>query len=451
MFLDQTTLLLVLTASSLVLAACLIAVDPSSRGDDGLQAWGAGLLVHAASHVAYLLRWWDWLMASVLLSNGLTALALALHVHALTRFVPGLPRRWRHLIVWGPPVLTQIVVVLLLERHDARIVLCSALLAGQTAAAIALAWHAGRVSALRGAWLVVTGMALLGAMMLARIAMFLLQGGWQPPLGPPAPVQAATYLVSLMVVLLNTTGYLLMHKERVAALLHELATHDPLTGATNRRALHDVLQRNVALAARTHLPLSLLMIDIDHFKRVNDGHGHPVGDRVLRTVAARIQERLRAQDLLARYGGEEFLVVLPLTSCEGARRVAEDIRAAVAQPPVVVDALELPVTVSVGVATRSRWPEGDTPGRRGPPTDAGLPLPMPGLLLPPEHVDRLAQALVDTCDAAMYEAKRQGRARVVVHEEARGPWPVTSGGEAGTPVRPAPDASVRELPHAAPG
>ena len=449
MFLDQTTLLLVLTASSLVLAACLIAVDPWSQGDDGLKAWGAGLLVHAASNVAYLLRWWDWLAASVLLSNGLTSLTLALHLHALARCVPGLAPRWRRVVVWGPPLATQLLAVLLLERHDARIILCSGLLALQTAAAVALAWQAGRGAALRGAWLVVAGMGLLGAMMLARITMVALHGGWQPPLGPPAPVQAATYLVSMMVILLNTTGYLLMQKERVAVMLHELATHDPLTGATNRRAMRDVLHRNVALAARTHLPLSLLMIDIDHFKRVNDELGHPAGDQVLREVAARVQARLRAQDLLARYGGEEFLVVLPLTAREGARRVAEDIRAAVAGAPVTLGRNAVRVSVSVGVATRSRWPEehrAAPPARTAAaPEEAPHPA-LPGLLLQADHADRLAQALVEACDAAMYEAKRQGRDRVVLDESQEALPAAAAPGPAAPPA-----GAARELLHAAPG
>ena len=91
------------------------------------------------------------------------------------------------------------------------------------------------------------------------------------------------------------------------------------------------------------------MLDIDHFKVVNDQHGHLVGDDVLRQVAQRAKARLRGADLLARFGGEEFLALLPATAAEGARAVAEDIRRAVADPPMVVHGVSIPVTISIGV------------------------------------------------------------------------------------------------------
>ena len=173
------------------------------------------------------------------------------------------------------------------------------------------------------------------------------------------------------------------------ALAHE-ATTDPLTGLLNRRGLDSRAAEAIALSRRHGRPLGCLIVDLDHFKRINDTFGHPVGDQVLKTVADRIQRHTRISDLAARYGGEEFLVLLLETDGDGAAVAGEKLRAALGAEPVDVVSPEgpvsMPITTSVGVAC---W--------------------RPGMSEPP---DLFAEA-----DRALYEAKRRGRNQVVVASE----------------------------------
>jgi len=167
------------------------------------------------------------------------------------------------------------------------------------------------------------------------------------------------------------------------------AATDALTGLPNRRAFEEGLAEALAEAEAAHAPLCLLLFDIDHFKAVNDRHGHPAGDAVLRGVADALREWARPQDGVARVGGEEFAAILPATPRETAAGLAEALRRAVARGGVVLgpEALRLSVTISLGVAQRQ-------PGEAGP-------------------------ALLGRADAALYDAKRQGRDRVVLDAAPR--------------------------------
>lgn len=162
--------------------------------------------------------------------------------------------------------------------------------------------------------------------------------------------------------------------------LSHLATEDPLTRLLNRRGLEDALHVSLAHASRQDLPTSAIMIDIDHFKKVNDSFGHDTGDNVIRMVASLIGRMCRGSDVVARTGGEEFLVILPSTDLDSARILAERIRLAIGDHPLLVDQLRIPVTVSLGVAST----RGDV------------------------TLDKLAQ----DADRAMYLAKQGGRNRV---------------------------------------
>jgi diguanylate cyclase (GGDEF)-like protein len=180
----------------------------------------------------------------------------------------------------------------------------------------------------------------------------------------------------------GSVGLILLLAQRIAIIdaarsrALELSRHDPLTGLANRRAFDAFLSTNLALAARHHHALSLLMLDVDRFKSYNDEYGHAAGDEVLKRVAELLLAHSRDTDLVARTGGEEFAIVLPETDTAGATAFGERIRAAVEGSREFMH----PVTVSIGIASAS---------------------------------DRLTPAaLSKECDAELYRAKRAGRNRV---------------------------------------
>ncbi len=129
------------------------------------------------------------------------------------------------------------------------------------------------------------------------------------------------------------------------------ATHDALTGLLNRRAADEFIAQEALRAQRRGAPLSVLMIDIDFFKKVNDQHGHAGGDHVLRSLAQLLKQRARASDMAARWGGEEFMLLLPDTPRQGARELAEQLRLAVQSHSFQWHQKKVPITISVGAAT----------------------------------------------------------------------------------------------------
>src|ERR1035438_3513023 len=126
------------------------------------------------------------------------------------------------------------------------------------------------------------------------------------------------------------------------------ATHDVLTGIWNRGAVLDLFHRELERAARTKMSTSVLMLDLDHFKKINDTFGHLTGDAVLREVASRIVHSVRSYDLVGRYGGEEFLIVLPACNEAEVEQSASRIRLAIASAPILTASFEIPVTASIG-------------------------------------------------------------------------------------------------------
>jgi diguanylate cyclase (GGDEF)-like protein len=150
--------------------------------------------------------------------------------------------------------------------------------------------------------------------------------------------------------LLSTVGFLLMCTERSQAELERAAHLDYLTGICNRRAIEDLARRAIAAARRHGMPMAMMIVDIDHFKRINDAFGHECGDLALVESVRRLRDSLRAEDLVGRLGGEEFVAVMPNTDGVAALAAAERVRAAFADSPMHIGEHELQVTVTAGVA-----------------------------------------------------------------------------------------------------
>ncbi len=207
---------------------------------------------------------------------------------------------------------------------------------------------------------------------------------WQVGLGPlfSGPWAQAYYSYSIAFTMLLGPNLLWMVFVRLNERLNALATHDTLTGLLNRNGLEEVVQRH--FGARPPQPMVLLLVDVDHFKHINDSHGHAAGDALLHSVAQTLKAQVRGGDAVARWGGEEFLICCQATDPGWARSLAERLRLAIeALGHTTPDGSVLDCTVSVGVSAafneRARW-----------------------------------EAAARAADAALYEAKRAGRNRVVV-------------------------------------
>jgi diguanylate cyclase (GGDEF)-like protein/PAS domain S-box-containing protein len=180
-------------------------------------------------------------------------------------------------------------------------------------------------------------------------------------------------------------------RKRIEAELHaakaaaeEAATHDPLTGLWNHNRIIEILIEETSRSDRQGAPLSVAMLDLDHFKHVNDTHGHVVGDEVLREIARRLERAIRVYDSVGRFGGEEFMIVLPGTDRADAQQAAERIRAEISREPVLTSAGGVRVTGSLGVVTHRGEAVSDATG------------------------------LLVAADDALYDAKGSGRDRVTV-------------------------------------
>jgi diguanylate cyclase (GGDEF)-like protein len=399
MNLDQATLFLVVTVVGLLMAFWVCFMAWGQPRNHALWAWALALLAYTASHVNFGLR--AWLPEAIFLvaGSGFYAVSLVLMLLAVRRF-QGVAQlgRWHLSPLW----LVPLICTLLTHYSTLRVVSTALIFAAQIGLIMAALLDRSQPQHGRGRYILVGAFGVMCLALLARAAAaatgLIDTQSWSASSQSLAPV----FLISLCAVLSITLGFVYMTMERAEQRNFELAMKDMLTGLANRRAIGDQLQSTVARAQRQGQYLSVLMLDIDHFKRVNDNYGHQAGDVVLRAVAQALQSRLRAQDQIGRFGGEEFLAILPDTSLEGALVLAEALRAAVEATPTQWGAHRISTTISIGV-------------RGGAITGADT-----------------ADSLVAAADAALYRAKQGGRNRVEVSPAAGPDWQPASlhGGEA---------------------
>jgi len=199
---------------------------------------------------------------------------------------------------------------------------------------------------------------------------------------PVAEMWKVFFNRSLSLFVIWVTTFLGVKIKGAEERLIEMANYDFLTGLLNRREMFARLGVEISRANRTMEPLSIIMIDIDHFKAINDTHGHIVGDSVLKEIARRLREGMRDYDLICRFGGEEFLVMAPETAVERAEELAERLRGMVSDIPFHISSVPAVITISAGV---TQLAAGET-----------------------------VEGVLSRADSALYRAKEQGRNRVAV-------------------------------------
>ena len=381
--LDVRTLFVVMIATSLLLAASM-AVAVGMRFRDGVGKWAGALVLQAVTCVFYLARgaWPD--QITLIVPNALFALCISLQAAAILDFYgKRLSLGWHVL----PPLLIGGMFAFLPDNPAARVMLTGLGFGGGMLASGLMLQRLDSRSDRPARFLVMGGFLVAAFALFARAIAMFIDPTVIKDFVAPTYFQGVTFLIALAVILITSVGFLLMHKERAEEAATRLAVTDPLTGTFNRRTFLELGAMEIARTRRAKGVLSLLMLDIDHFKRVNDQYGHQAGDEALKCVVDSLLETLRREDLLVRYGGEEFCVLLPGVPLDQATLLAERARAAVESAGFSFRGKEIPLTISVGVALFIR--------------DGA------------EDIERL----VSRADEALYSAKAAGRNRVVTYPE----------------------------------
>lgn len=380
MRIDIATLLIGMTVCMVTMAVAL----PAVMGEVNAAARRAqfGVMLQATG--------WVLLLASGLTEPG-AALDRATSTLAMAGFASGLALNAAAFDLWcgraahvGGPALIAAVLPLGyaigFSDYAFRVGWANGLLTLQMALVAVALMRPPAVPVGRWRWLLVLS---LGAQMVVTAGRGVLGAFFTesyPTFLAPHPMNVAFALLANATTVLSLVAILLAHRDETARELERLATVDGLTNVFNRRAWMTRAKTELALSIRHQHPVAVLMIDVDHFKQINDAHGHVVGDRALCFVAAALQAAVRPGDLVGRYGGEEFCLLM--SHADFAATVAFDARMRAHLGEAAVRELGFGISYSAGIATR-------------------------------EGADDTLEAMLKRADATLYGAKHQGRARTL--------------------------------------
>lgn len=385
---DIKTLVLALALGNLSLCAALFFFEQQQgaavAGQARTATWSRAKLFQAVAWTLLYLRGTLPDFLTIPFANALLFTGFALDAAALWELAGR--RVWRRYLV---PVLAASVTIFvsawLLDKPAPERIAITSVVTGfffvAGAAALARGWSAGTM--LRR-YLVVAMLVLALAVVARGVLSVALPDGWGWV--SPALIQSVGIAALYLMMLGNAFGYLLLAHERLDGELARLEVLDALTEVPNRRGFYQALTPWMALARRPGLPTALIILNLDHFKRVNDDYGHAVGDMVLVAMVDVCKKQLRDSDLMGRLGGGEFAIQLPRTTQDDAMMVAERIRNAIALVPVKAEKAVINMTASLGVTTI--------------------------------RADDSAVSLFKRADEALREAKASGRNRVA---EAQSP------------------------------
>lgn len=353
--LDFHTASIIFVCSNFCIAALLAVAFSDSRAR-GAKLWLAGLGVQTVTAPLFALRGVIPDGASILLANGLFCLSWVLYQASFDVFFG----KRRQALFYGLPVAVA-VAVFTVFYHDVRLrVLFGTLLfAIQTWCIAATILFRGREFRRRIIVMLAFGYVLAGISFLLRVAIVARSTLPSPDPFVPGPIQSLSLLLTIPSLFACTLGFVLLHRERIEAEVRRLADIDPLTGLRNRRGFEARFAEELRQAAGSGAWTSLALLDIDHFKAVNDRHGHAVGDQALAALAGILAQELRCGDNVARIGGDEFCILLSRTDRSQAAVVAERLRRSVSVFDWRGLGLIAPLTVTIGLASHLGGREDD--------------------------------------------------------------------------------------------
>jgi diguanylate cyclase (GGDEF)-like protein len=395
MMLHIPTLMLALLLGFLLLTLSLGVSQQGVRARPEIRRWTLGCWALLAGFALLAARVALPMAVSVVLGNALICLGLSFYAQALHRLLCD-SHGPKALLQVQPAIWLALVLMLdwpLYQRTALLSLVCSGLLLPSVAVILRHGWRAER--SLR---VVAVTMALAVTALLVRAVHALMQPDDYGALMQASLGQGLTFLVAFVCLLGAGFGFVLAVFERVASQMEDMATRDGLTGCWNRSTTDALLAHELQRAHRADTPVAFVLLDLDHFKQVNDRHGHRTGDAVLRAFADAVRRRLRASDVFGRTGGEEFGLVLPDTDVAGARWLVEAVRREV-EALALADERGAPVTVTVSA----------------------------GIAVADARSRLSGDRLYGQADQSLYEAKRAGRNRVEVYG-------ITAGASAALPL-----------------
>ena len=395
------TLLIIAALLTALVTTVLYAVWSFNRNIPGLRLWMVSFLLGSVFSVSLLVRDWFPEVVAVVISQGSVSLAAYLCLMASRMYMGRRPFSHWYAVVGIGALMVASVYFTVVQPHLGMRFVFVGLGAGICFLLTARTMADGGVRRVPARYLFALVAGLHGLFLLLRPALFKLAPvapGGLPDAGLVTLVSQFVRLEAIVAVVLLGFGALMLANEFITSELRHLAEMDPLTNVFNRRAFLTLLDKAISAAQRTGTAVPVLVMDLDHFKNINDTWGHRAGDDVLRHFVMLAHRCLRKEDVMGRLGGEEFAIFLPNASAAGALAVAERLRALVEAQPVATGPQSIPLTVSVGVTLCAH---GDAAG-----------------------------AALQRADEAMYLAKERGRNRVEVSEKI-----------VGTPVAPAATAA----------